>query len=586
MPPTVRGSAPIATTAACVLARAVRGIDRRRSPRRSGRRHPPSPTGTSRCRSTCPRRHWSPQGAPPSRSRVAATRSCCPVPLRPPTVEFGITASTKDHPGVDDVVGYHLNTLPMAFAVARRRALGDVVRSAAAQVAATIEHRTYPFADIVRDATSCRASSPPTSRACWRTNSSLPRVSRGTVEQRILASGAAVADVTFFVQERPDRVQLALEYCGAVLGRRDAALLLDMFAALIVDGSGSPERSVRELAAGVDAGADTVGAELDAPRRSALEQIVERAAAQPDALAVVDSSGRTLDYAQLVHAAVLLADEISAAAVGAPRRVGVAVGRSSDLVVAMLGAQLAGGGLRATRSRSACRAAERRGGGSRPGCAGGRTVTCRTSSRWRQPSTSAASRSAHRPPPRSPSDSDPVRTSSGDRPRHGCLRHLHVRLHRRATRRRGQPPEPRRQQRCPIGLLRRRTRPIPRHAQQRIRQLDGRARVAPDLGWHRRAARTTTRSRDVDQLGSLIERVGVTHVLMVPSLYRALLDRAARPTVAASTLPSSRERRAHGRSCGSTTMSWPASNSSTSTARPRPPSGSTAHRLSPEEPAC
>ncbi len=33
--------------------------------------------------------------------------------------------------------------------------------------------------------------------------------------------------------------------------------------------------------------------------------------------------------------------------------------------------------------------------------------------------------------------------------------------------------------------------------------------------------------RDVDQLGELVERVGVTHVLMVPSLYRVLLDRAA-----------------------------------------------------------
>ncbi len=32
---------------------------------------------------------------------------------------------------------------------------------------------------------------------------------------------------------------------------------------------------------------------------------------------------------------------------------------------------------------------------------------------------------------------------------------------------------------------------------------------------------------DVDRLGDLVERAGVTHVLMVPSLYRAVLDRAA-----------------------------------------------------------
>jgi non-ribosomal peptide synthetase component F len=73
-----------------------------------------------------------------------------------------------------------------------------------------------------------------------------------------------------------------------------------------------------------------------------LRQIVEQAAASPDAAAVVDSSGRSLGYDELVCAATLLADRITEIAPTPVERVGVAVRRSTDLVVAMLGAQLAG----------------------------------------------------------------------------------------------------------------------------------------------------------------------------------------------------------------------------------------------------
>jgi amino acid adenylation domain-containing protein len=256
-------------------------------------------------------------------------------------VEFGITASTKDHPDVHEVVGYHLNTLPMAFEVGAGDRFGDLLRSATAQIAATIEHRTYPYADIVRDARGAGLVVPDVS--CMLAYEQLaPTTFPGaSAEHRILASGTAVADLTFFVQERPDRVQLGLEYRGAVLTRSDARRLLDVFATTLLEGTASVERPVADLLASF-AGPDAVGPVLEPPRRSVLRQIVEQAVASPDAVAVVDSSGRSLGYDQLIGAAVLLADRITEVAQGPARRVGVAVRRSTDLVVAMLGAQLAG----------------------------------------------------------------------------------------------------------------------------------------------------------------------------------------------------------------------------------------------------
>jgi amino acid adenylation domain-containing protein len=280
-------------------------------------------------------------GHTPFAVAMAATTAVLASASSSSAVEFGITASTKDHPDVHEVVGYHLNTLPMSFEVAAGDRFGDLLRSATAQIAATIEHRTYPYADIVRDARSAGLVAPDV--ACMLAYEQLaPTTFPGsTAEHRILASGTAVADVTFFVQERPDRVQLGLEYRGSIIGRGDARRLLDMFAALLLEGTGGVERSVAELTAAFG-GPDAVGAPLESPRRNVLQQIVEQALASPAAPAVVESSGRSLGYDELVCRAALLADRISEAAQSPARRVGVAVRRSTDLAVAMLGAQLAG----------------------------------------------------------------------------------------------------------------------------------------------------------------------------------------------------------------------------------------------------
>ncbi len=256
-------------------------------------------------------------------------------------IEFGITASTKDRPDVNDVVGYYLNTLPMAFEVQANDRFTALVRSASSRIAATIEHRSYPFADIVRDARAAGLVAPDVS--CMLAYEQLAAASfpGATAEHRILASGTAVADLTLFVQERPDRVQLGLEYRGSVLGRDDARRLLDMFATVLLDGASGTGRSVAELTAGFG-GDDAAGTELGPIDRTVLERIVRRAETSPGSPAVVDSSGRSLDYDHLVRSSAVVADLIVEASDGPPRRVGVAVERSTDLVVAMLGAQLSG----------------------------------------------------------------------------------------------------------------------------------------------------------------------------------------------------------------------------------------------------
>jgi amino acid adenylation domain-containing protein len=463
-------------------------------------------------------------GHTPFAVAMAATTAVLAKATGSATVEFGITASTKDHPDVDQVVGYHLNTLPMTFEVRAADRFRDLLRSATAQIAETIEHRTYPYADIVRDARTAGLVVPDVS--CMLAYEQLaPTTFPGaTAEHRILASGTAVADLTFFVQERPDRVQLGLEYRGAVLARSDAARLLDVFATMLLGGTAAPERPVAELMA-TFLGPDAVGAALDPPSRSVLRQIVEQAATAPDAPAVVDSSGRSLGYDELVCAATLLADRITELAHGPAGRVGVAVRRSTDLVVAMLGSQLAGAAYvpldpTAPAGRLAAVAAAARldvlviDGAGPPIAVDVPTIDVAridpaTVDAGRDELRAGAARRAEAV------DLDAVAyviftSGSTGSPRGVEVSHRNLAASNDAR---------------SIHYARRPQRFL-------VTSSIGFDSSIVGLVWPLTTGGTVVlpdddEVRDVDRLGDLVARTGATHLLMVPSLYRAVLDRAA-----------------------------------------------------------
>jgi amino acid adenylation domain-containing protein len=468
-------------------------------------------------------------GHTPFAVAMAATTAVLAKASGSPAVEFGITASTKDHPDVQEVVGYHLNTLPMSFELPAGARFGDLLRSATAQIAATIEHRTYPYADIVRDARSAGLVAPDVS--CMLAYEQLaPTTFPGaTAEHRILASGTAVADLTFFVQERPDRVQLGLEYRGAVLARSDAQRLLDMFAALLVEGTGDVERSVTELTAAF-VGSDAVGAMLEPPRRNVLQQIVEQALATPDAPAVVESSGRSIGYDDLVCHAALLADRIGEVAQRPARRVGVAVRRSSDLMVAMLGAQLAGAAYvpldpsaPAGRLFAVAAAADLDvlviDGAEPPMAIDAPTIDVTdVDSSPRHDGTTALGKDAQRARVAQLADGvdlDAVAyviftSGSTGVPRGVEVSHRNLAASNDAR---------------SVHYGRRPERFL-------VTSSIGFDSSMVGLVWPLTTGGTVVlpdddEVRDVDRLGDLVARAGVTHVLMVPSLYRALLDRAA-----------------------------------------------------------
>jgi amino acid adenylation domain-containing protein len=160
-------------------------------------------------------------------------------------------------------------------------------------------------------------------------------------EHRIIPSGTAVNDLTFFVQERGEVLHLGIEYRGDVLDEPLAQQLLDGFSDALAAVCHRPHRRIVDVRAVAE---DLVGPPLALAEEDAatvLAPIVRWASADPDRPAVVESSGTAVSYGELLSKARGLAASLRAR-LGAPSRVGVSLGRSAGLVEAILGVQLAG----------------------------------------------------------------------------------------------------------------------------------------------------------------------------------------------------------------------------------------------------
>jgi amino acid adenylation domain-containing protein len=257
-------------------------------------------------------------------------------------VAFGITASTKDHPDAAELVGYYLNTLPMEFSVGLGDRLEEVVERASALVTAALPHRTYPFASIVRDARQQGFAPPDVSFMLAYEDLATPVSPRESARQRILASGSSVADVTFFVQERGEGIQIGLEYRGSVISRADATRMLELFELVLTAVSAETDVAVEALVA-QDLGPDLDGGSLPESAATVLERFLDCVERDPAAVAVIDADGSSVTFGALARAVLELTEQFDGVGAGGPgRRVGVSVGASASLVAAMLAAQFSG----------------------------------------------------------------------------------------------------------------------------------------------------------------------------------------------------------------------------------------------------
>ncbi len=248
-----------------------------------------------------------------------------------PNIELNVTSSVRDHPLIKDVVGYFLNPLPLLLPVERHTSLRELALRTGNELSTALEHRAVPFGEVISSARE-RGVEPPSGRVMLAVEDLAPSKLDGeVVDHTILASGTAVNDLTFFVQLRAERVELGVEYRGSVVSRAQAKLLLDAFSAALDMVATQPDSTVADLysAPAPLAGVPLVGSEQ--PVAGLIAASIENG---QDAKAV-SSGGTSISYRDLDERARVIAARLRAIGVGSNDRVALCLERSVDLIPAI-----------------------------------------------------------------------------------------------------------------------------------------------------------------------------------------------------------------------------------------------------------
>ena len=253
----------------------------------------------------------------------------------PRAVPLDVLTSARTHGAADDLVGYFLNPLPVVVDAALDRPLDAVRAEAAAAIGRNLAHRAYPYGRIVADRAADGAAEPPVRILVAYDELPTTTLDGHPVTQQVLSNGSAVTDVTVFVEVRDDRVDLSVEHRGTVVDRARAERLLADVDAVLTTVVDRPSTTVGQVALAGPASVLT-GRPLEEPPRSLLPTIVGHGTTAPASEAVwFDSSA--MSWADLAADSAALAWGLRARGVAPGDRVAVQLPRSGDLLVAIVG---------------------------------------------------------------------------------------------------------------------------------------------------------------------------------------------------------------------------------------------------------
>ena len=251
-------------------------------------------------------------------------------------VALGVLASTRNHEAAEDLVGYFLNTLPFEIDCRADASFGDLAVEAGRLIGRGLAHRTYPYAHIVADRRSAGGREPRTEVLLAFDNLAKTTLGPCEVEHHVLFNGAAVAQTaTVFVEVREDAVDLSMEFNGAAMRQDAAERLLDDLDAMIAAGIDSPGECIGEIALPSDNSSVLVGPSLPG-HQLVVADTAENILSQPDVLAV-QCGDSELTWGELGARSRAIGAALLRAGVTRGDRVIVSQHRSTDLVASIVG---------------------------------------------------------------------------------------------------------------------------------------------------------------------------------------------------------------------------------------------------------
>ena len=252
-------------------------------------------------------------------------------------VEIGLITTTRVGAAADDLFGYFLNSVPVRIDCAPTRTKADLTTQAAAAIAGALANRAYPLSRIAADRHAEQLPAPNLDVLMAFDELGDINILGSRAEQRVLSNGTAVAPLTFFVEVRDDQIDLSVEHRGSLISDETARAMLDTLDAVLSE-------SVGELNGG-DQAPTTPHSVLVGPdltdSTTVLSHISQHLDAGSNDAAVVCGDHR-LTWAELADQANVVAAVLADNQVKPGDLVALCAPRSVELVAAIIGIQLAG----------------------------------------------------------------------------------------------------------------------------------------------------------------------------------------------------------------------------------------------------
>ncbi|MYM84894.1 amino acid adenylation domain-containing protein [Duganella sp. FT50W] len=266
-------------------------------------------------------------------------------------IVLGVPVANRNHVGLAPMIGYLANTMVLRTPVSMAQPFSALLQQIKSCHADAQTHQDLPFEQLVE------ALNPPRSNAhtpLFQVMLTMNTAHRGSfvLDELILRPLAAPSvaskfDLTLNIVDSDSGIELQFDYACDLFEPTTIAWYARHFAVLAGEVCIMPDKPVGELRladAEESAWLQSLlqGPSLAVPTATLDALLSQRAAAQPDKIAVCDCHG-ILTYGELERRAELLAEQLRQRGIGPEVVVGVCMERSQALPVALLATLKAGG---------------------------------------------------------------------------------------------------------------------------------------------------------------------------------------------------------------------------------------------------
>jgi amino acid adenylation domain-containing protein len=263
----------------------------------------------------------------------------------------GSPFSNRDHSSLEKLIGFFNETLVLRSRLSPEMSFKELVAQLKKGTLKAFAHKNMPFDVLVRQLKPERGSTyNPFFEVMFLYNTPVPDISFGVqveLEEEMLDLGSSKFDLTLYLNERSDHLQLSLEYSTDLFKASTIDRLLAHFENLLAGILKKPDSKIHELPLLGDEERHRMVMEwnstlLPLPELSGIHQLLEqRARRQPKQTALTDDLG-SLSYETLNRRADRLAHQLINSGLKINQIVGLYSDRGTDLFVGMFGILKAG----------------------------------------------------------------------------------------------------------------------------------------------------------------------------------------------------------------------------------------------------